>query len=273
MLTMDIIEKFLKSKIDNPDLCEDGIFHNESFIAVIDGVTPKGVLKWNTQSSGYHAKELLLAGLSQLTGPETAEQAFKFLNSVLYREYGEKAEYFLENPEERLQATLVIYSVYHKQIWFFGDCQCMINELVFTHEMKIDALLAEVRSVYLQLMLLEGKAIEELISFDPSQEIIFPLLKKQFLFSNRDLEYGFRVLDGFCNNFENIIVHHVPEHSSIVLASDGYPDIKPTLQLSEAELESIKQKDPLCINQYKSTRGFTNGKTSLDDRAYIRFNT
>jgi len=273
VLAMNIIEKFLESKFDNPNLCEDGIFHNESFIAVIDGVTPKGVIRWNNQSSGYHAKELLLMGLSQLSGLETAEQAFKFLNSILHREYGEKAEYFLSNPEERLQATLVIYSIYHKQIWCFGDCQYMINELIFTNEMKIDALLAEVRSVYLHLMILEGKTIEELLACDPSQEIIFPLLKKQFHFSNSDLDYGFSVLDGFCNNFKNIIVHSVPEHSTIVLASDGYPDIKSTLLLSEIELESIKQNDPLCINQYKSTRGFTNGKKSLDDRAYIRFIT
>lgn len=273
MFEITIIEKFLQSKVDNPDLCEDGIFHNESFIAVIDGVTPKGVIKWNNTSSGYHAKELILMGLSQLRGIETATEVFKILNSILHREYGERAEYFLHNPEERLQATLVIYSAHHKQIWCFGDCQCMINGMVFTNEMKIDGLLAEVRSVYLHLMLLEGKTIDELLSHDPSQEVIFPLLKKQFHFSNSDLEYRFNVLDGFCNDFKNIIIHNVPEHSTIILASDGYPMLRVTLQLSECELESIRQTDPLCINQYKSTRGFTNGKKTLDDRAYIRLIT
>ena len=273
VLIIKIIEKFLQSKFNDLRMCEDGIFHNERFVAIIDGVTSKGIIRWNHQSSGYHAKELILIGLSRLSGAETAAEAFEHLNSVLYKEYGEKTEYFQNHPEERLQATIVIYSVYHKEIWCFGDCQYMINEQIFTNEMKIDALLAEVRSVYLQLMLLEGKTMEELLACDPAQEIILPLLKRQFRFSNCNLEYGYSVLDGFCNHFKNLITHSVPEHSSVVLASDGYPILKPTLQLSEIELKSVMQNDPLCINQYKSTRGFTNGKKSLDDRAYIRFVT
>lgn len=273
VFAVEIIEQFLESKFENPALCEDGIFHNENFIAVIDGVTPKGVVRWNHQSSGYHAKEILLIALSQLNGTETATEAFKRLNAALHTEYGEQADYFLRHPEERLQATLILYSVHHKEIWCFGDCQCMMNGQPFTNEMKIDTLLAEVRSVYLHLMLREGKTMEELLAHDPSQEVIFPLLKKQFYFSNCDLEYGFSVLDGFCNDFQNVIVHPVPGHSEVALASDGYPILRSTLQLSESELASIKQSDPLCIHQYKSTRGFTNGKKSLDDRAYIRFTT
>lgn len=270
---IEVIEQFIRSKYDDPDLCEDGIFNSENFVAVIDGVTSKGVIKWNNRSNGYHAKEILLSGLSKLRGTETATEVFAFLNTTLYKEYGKEADYFFRYPEERLQATLVIYSVHHRQIWCFGDCQGMINGMPFTNEMKIDTLVAELRSVYLRLMLLEGKTVEELLDCDSSQDIIFPLLKKQFLLSNSDLDYGYSVLDGFCNDFNKLIVHNVLEHSEVVLATDGYPIIKPTLQLSELELECVKQNDPLCIDQYKSTRGFTNGKKSLDDRAYIKFIT
>ena len=270
---MAIIESFIKTKYDDPALCEDGIFHNENYIAVIDGVTPKGQLTWDGHSSGYHAKETILKGLSLLKGNETVIEALGFLNSLLYNEYDNKIEFFYNNSEERLQATLVIYSIHKRQVWRFGDCQFMINGKLYAEEMKIDALLAELRSVYLQLEIKQGKSVQELCNQDPSQEIIWPVLKKQFLFSNCDCEYGFSVLDGFCSEFGKAVVVDIPQKSSLVLASDGYPKLMPSLELSETELENLRINDPLCISIYKSTRGWTNGKKSLDDRAYVRFDT
>lgn len=270
---MFIIERFLQSKYDNPDICEDGIFVNEHFVAVIDGVTPKGRLKWKGHTSGFYAKELILSGLDRLAGTETYFKAFTYLNLLLLREYSGQQKYFLQNAEERLQATVVIYSVYHRQVWCFGDCQFMINGRLFTNEMEIDRLLAEVRSVYLALEIMQGKSVEELLVSDPSQVIILPILKKQFMFSNKSCKYGFSVLDGFCKDFGNIIKHDVSEGSTLILASDGYPVLKQTLSESERALNEIRLKDPLCIKIYKSTRGFTDGKISPDDRAYIKFET
>ena len=270
---MLIIENFLESKYDDISLCEDGIFHNENFIAVIDGVTPKGKIKWNGQTSGFHAKEVILKGLAELSGKETAPEALGCLNSLLYKEYGDRSSFFYDNPEERLQATLVIYNIYHREIWCFGDCQFIINDEVFVNEMRIDILLAELRSVYLQLEIRRGKTIQELCENDPSHNIILPILKNQFLFSNCDCEYGFSVLDGFCSDYSKAVIKKIPPNSLLVLASDGYPKLMPTLELSEAELDAVKRDDPLCISKFKSTRGFTDGKKSLDDRAYIRFRT
>ena len=68
------------------------------------------------------------------------------------------------------------------------------------------------------------------------------------------------------------MVKDIPTNSTDILASDGYPKLMRTLELSEAELENLRINDPLCINTYKSTRGWTDGKKALDDRAYIRFN-
>ena len=268
---MQVIECFIESKYDNLALCEDGIFYNDNFVAVIDGVTSKGQIKWDGHTSGYHAKEMIIRGLGQLKGGETAFEALSYLNTLLYNEYGDNTRFFRDNPEERLQATLVIYSINNKQIWCFGDCQFIINDEIFIDEMKIDILLAELRSVYLHLESKQGKTIQQLCAQDTSQDIIFPILKKQFLFSNSDSEYGFCVLDGFCNDYNKAVIKEVPQDSLLVLASDGYPKLMPTLELSEIELENLKINDPLCINIYKSTRGWTNGKKSLDDRAYIRF--
>ena len=270
--TMRIIEKFLASKTNDMAHCEDGIYIGQHYIAVIDGVTTKGKLLWNGKTSGYYAKEIIMHALDDLEGKESLEDVFQYINSVLRKSY-ENTDFFEKNPEERLQATIVIYSIHKAQIWRYGDCQYMVNDKAYTYEMKIDTLLSELRSVFLRLEMLRGVPISELSEHDPSQDILFPILKRQFLFSNKDCDYGFPVLDGFCQDFSFIETTDVPPDSVVILATDGYPKIHNSLAESEKYLCDLKQDDPLCITLYKSTRGFTNGKSSLDDRAYIKFQT
>jgi hypothetical protein len=149
----------------------------------------------------------------------------------------------------------------------------MIGDELFQEEMKIDALLSEIRSVYLQLEMKLGRTVQELCENDPSTDYIMPILIRQSLYANSNSEYGYGVLNGLPNDFSKMLIKDVPPESLVVLATDGYPNLMPTLELSEAELEKLRMTDPLCIHQFKSTRGWTNGKKALDDRAYIRFRT
>ena len=57
----------------------------------------------------------------------------------------------------------------------------------------------------------------------------------------------------------------------IVLASDGYPFLCPTLQESEERLAHQLTNDPMNILDFKATKGLQPGNLSFDDRAYIRF--
>ena len=272
-VTMKIIEQFIASKTNNDiNLCEDGIFAGEHFVAVIDGVTSKGQYRWDGGTSGYRAKEIIIHTLGTLSGTESRDSVFQALNEALSECY-QDVGFFHKNPEERLQATIVIYSTHAAQAWLFGDCQLLLNGKLYSNEMKIDGLLAELRSVYLELEMLNGAELEALCRNDPSQELIMPVLKRQFLFSNKDCEYGYPVLDGFCDDFSRVEAVDVPKHSEVILASDGYPILYPSLEESERYLDWLRENDPLCTRIFKSTRGFTNGKTALDDRAYIRFTT
>lgn len=58
--------------------------------------------------------------------------------------------------------------------------------------------------------------------------------------------------------------------NELVLASDGYPFLKPTLDESEAMLASQLGNDPLCMNTFKATKGLMAGNKSFDDRSYLR---
>ena len=57
----------------------------------------------------------------------------------------------------------------------------------------------------------------------------------------------------------------------IVLASDGYPHLAPTLAETEAWLDEQRRNDPLNIGEFKATKAFVEGNNSFDDRSYIRF--
>ncbi len=57
----------------------------------------------------------------------------------------------------------------------------------------------------------------------------------------------------------------------IVLASDGYPFLEPTLDQSERALAELKASDPHFISRFPTTKGFEPGRDSFDDRAYLRF--
>lgn len=56
----------------------------------------------------------------------------------------------------------------------------------------------------------------------------------------------------------------------IVLASDGYPVLCPTLEASEAALWALAERDPLMIGDYAGCRAFPAGEGSFDDRTFLR---
>jgi glycerophosphoryl diester phosphodiesterase len=57
----------------------------------------------------------------------------------------------------------------------------------------------------------------------------------------------------------------------IVLASDGYPTLCPTLEESEQKLKEQREKDPLNIGpDFQATKAFHPDYNSFDDRSYLR---
>ncbi|MDR7810982.1 hypothetical protein [Lacrimispora sp.] len=280
-MAVHIIEQSIIPKHIGSSLCEDGLFVNENFIAVIDGVTSKGTLTWpespggrpGNMTSGCYAKEVLLDALSTMPSDIDGAGAMDYLNESLARACRSRRSILEERPEERLQAVLILYSNSRREVWAFGDCQCLIGGIHHQQVKAIDSLLSQVRSLYIQTELLSGRTEASLFSHDTGREYILPLLRRQLLFANEDSDYGYDVLNGFPIRSDRVIIHTVPPHSRLVLASDGYPVLKETLAESEAALKELIQKDPLCFRENKGTKGLVMGNDSFDDRTYIRFDT
>ena len=79
------------------------------------------------------------------------------------------------------------------------------------------------------------------------------------------------MIDGFPVPAREVHVIDAAGAEMVVLASDGYPILRPTLAESETALKKALQDDPLMCRGWPSTKGLGPGRLSCDDRSYIRF--
>ena len=273
---MKIIEKYLVSKYNNINDSEDAIFISDNFIGVIDGATSKSSFSWGDLTSAEVAAQLICDTMENMPFNANAQETINLLNGSINRFYIKNQFYdtALDNPEDRLTASVVLYSKHHKEVWMVGDCQCIIDSKLYTNDKLVDKVISEIRAFFLHTEILKGKSIKDLQAQDTGRDFIMPLLKRQTRFQNQHgykSIYTYGVIDGFKTHKDHIKIIECPNAKQIVFASDGYPYLKPTLEESEIELKSLLSEDPLLISKYKSTKGLQNNQTSFDDRAFIKF--
>ena len=172
------------------------------------------------------------------------------------------------HPEERLCASAVIFSRLRREIWMVGDCQCLINGEVCENPKPYEHILAERRAERVRQLLADGKTADEILTDDMARATIIPQMLQEM--QNQNKTYA--VIDGFPIPETLVPVITLDFRPwEIVLASDGYPFLCSTLEASERRLAEQKASDPLNIEAFKATKGFTKGQLSFDDRTYIRF--
>ena len=265
-------EVFLKGK-KSPAASEDGIILTKDFAAVIDGATSKSAFAFEGKSSGRVSMELVLEAISEFPRDITAEDAVKAITKKIYDFYVKHnlLESVNETPGARLTSNGVIYSMERKELWQIGDCQAMVGDTHYMNDKEIDDIMSAARSAYNEVVLLQGKTLDDLRTQDVGRDFIFPFLKIQGALQNaHGHPYGFPVLDGFDIDMNQVLVIPI-KGKEIILASDGYPTLFKTLKESESFLKKVINEDPMLIRLYKSTKGVQKGLDSFDDRAYVRF--
>ena len=183
-----------------------------------------------------------------------------------------------EHPEERLTASAILYSRTRNEVWMVGDCQAIIDGKLYENGKPYEQEIARKRV----------ELIEQGLSPAEARKQIEPLLIEAML-SGQNQTYT--VIDGFPIYREGVkIVALKMKHASssietyfqeqtkpvsslneVVLASDGYPFLKPTLLASEAALAEQIANDPQNIHSFIATKGIVEGNKNFDDRTYIRF--
>ena len=296
---MEIIEQQLIGK--NPRKpCEDGIVVTPDFIAVIDGSTSKSSLRHSLfASNGRYCMQLVSRYLRKAPKGITCEAFCRGVTAYVRKHYRRsRLELMAREPWERMCASAVIFSRVSREVWMIGDCQCLLTPIIngerqapafYDNPKPYEQQLAEERAAYYHSTLntplgsaaLQSKEHSTLRSAPPlcpaknappstdeGRALIIPHMKEAMRRQNID----YAVVDGF-----PIPQQHVRKISldfrpwEIVLASDGYPFLCPTLQESEERLARQLSTDPMNILDFKATKGLQPGNLSFDDRAYIRF--
>lgn len=254
---------------NNPLTCEDGLYIDKHIVAIIDGVTSKGTLLWEGKSSGCYAKDILLQYLQENDVSNlSAKELFTQLDQVLANAVKATTEDIA--IEDYPRATVIVYNALYSEVWNYGDCQCRIDDIVHTHKKEVDTINEALRAETLQDYVKKGYSTEQLLAHDYGRIAIQENLIQQFQYENKKVEYGYPVLNSQGINEKFIKTYKIKPGTNIVLASDGYPKVERTLEESEKELKRLLKEDPLCIYEYKATKGLKPGNVSFDDRVYCR---
>lgn len=271
---MYVIEQFTKGKKGYPDQCEDLFIINSNFVAVIDGATNVSGGLYDGKTPGRIAAETIKNSIESLPAEATPSKLLKEINQAMraMHENYQIKEIIEKDVWKAPTASLAIYSRHHQEIWQIGDCQFMLDGVLYQNEKEIDRITGEARSLFLESEIKQGKTIEELLENDTGWKFILPLIKQQYYLQNDSSnQYGFEVINGFPVDEARIKITPVPKKTKeLVVASDGYPFLKPTLEESEASLLQLMKEDPLCFRRYKSAKGLIKGNLSFDDRTYVR---
>lgn len=288
---MKIIESSIIGK-KSPEACEDGMVVTDDFIAVIDGSTSKTPKHLNSDmKNGRYAMMLISEYIrEELKADASVDEFCQGVTAYIYNKVYEMLgveERLKEHPEERLTASAILYSRTKNEVWMVGDCQAIIAGKLYENGKPYEEKIARKRV----------ELIEQGLSPAEARKQIEPLLIKAML-SGQNQTYT--VIDGFPIYREGVKVVSVSDScsvqdsvpasdsvpcsdsvsasgtipsssSEIVLASDGYPFLKPTLAASEAALAEQIANDPQNIHSFIATKGIVEGNKSFDDRTYIRF--
>ena len=288
---MKIIESSIIGK-KSPEACEDGMVVTDDFIAVIDGSTSKTPKHLNPDmKNGRYAMMLISEYIrEELKADASVDDFCQGVTAYIYNKVYEKLgveERLKKHPEERLTASAILYSRTRNEVWMVGDCQAIIAGKLYENGKPYEEKIARKRV----------ELIEQGLSSAEARKQIEPLLIKAML-SGQNQTYT--VIDGFPIYREGVKVVSVSDScsvqdpvpasdsvpcsgsvsasgtisvssSEIVLASDGYPFLEPTLAASEAALAEQIANDPQNIRSFIATKGIVEGNKSFDDRTYIRF--
>ena len=188
---------------------------------------------------------------------------------AINKHYGRKQMAELTaHPEERMTASVVLFSRLRREIWMIGDCLCLLNGELLENPKPYEQKLAEMRAEKVKELLTAGKTQEDILTNDEARASIIPHMLQEM--KNQNVTYS--VVDGFPIPEQLVPVLMLDFRPwEIVFASDGYPFLCPTLKESEARLRHQRETDPLNIGNFKATKGFVPENHSFDDRTYIRF--
>ncbi len=250
------------------------------FVAVIDGSTSKSNYRHSLfRSNGRYAMQLVSRFVRNMPKTITAEEFLTGVTAYIRKHYKKSLlQRLAEHPEDRLTCSAIVFSRVCRELWMVGDCHCLLTPLrtdgtteehqYYDNPKPDESRLAAMRAAEVRRLLSAGMSQDELLRNDIARPTIIPTM----LESMRQQNVSYSVIDGFHiprQHTRIITLDFIPWE--IVMATDGYPFLCPTLAESEQRLQQQRTADPLNIGDFQATKGFHPDNNSFDDRTYIRF--
>lgn len=274
---MQIIEQVITGKT-SLEKCEDAYIVTDNFAAVADGSTSKSNLPpLSCQlTHGQIASRCVCSYLAQCTQDIDLHTFCEGVTKALQEQYSIyrpelPLQHFSSHPEDRFTCSAIIYSAFRNEIWMIGDCHCLLTyadetSRYYDNPKPMEAVLAAQRSEHIKTLLAKGATVEDIRKDDKGRASIIPALKESMKAQNRD----YAVIDGFPIPLDKVMVINAKGAENIILASDGYPQLFPTLAETEQYLQQLLANDPLLITEYQATKCWHPANSSFDDRCYIK---
>lgn len=263
---MRLIEMFTCSKTGNEKLNEDVVYFDGNFAAVIDGATSKSGVVINGITEGKFASQTVSQLLKKVDAHLSPQEIVIHLSNGL-----REASLDMGFPQKP-SAVITVYNDIRKELFTYGDCPYKINGKVYPNIKVNDIEIARQRATIIKNALDNGLSIADIQEDDIGRKIIVQkLIDEAETKANLRGDGGYPVLNGDEPIEKYITVHSIHSASEIIITSDGYPEIFPTLKQTEENLFALLKKDPLCINELCGTKGVMAGNISYDDRSYMRF--
>lgn len=268
-MTYETVEASCLDKSGRPDQGDDAIYLGDDLCAVLDGVTSDSVCDCCGRSAGKLAVDAVVAHFETMDPSTGLTEFLRDVQSTMTSWFDRH-----HVDETGFAASAAVWNAAREELWFIGDCHAYVDGEQVAFTKPIDEAAATVRSAVLRARLIEGESLETLRSVDPGRDAIRPLLRSQSQLRNNlrgggDLAYAAlsttEVPRALCEVYR--VADDIPE---IILASDGYSVLMPTLAQTEARLSEMLAADPLCIGELRGTKGVTPGNASFDDRTYLR---
>lgn len=263
---MSVIEQFVEGKSDDRT-CEDMIIITDDFAAVVDGASDATGARFEGKTGGRLAAEVIAASILRRKADIDARSFADTLSAALAKAVGH-----LPAKTRWPAAVVACVSRHRREVWRIGDCNVVVDGVEHASTFLIDDAASRFRAAVNAALLANGTPIDEILERDPGSEARRVLTDNQQYLANTVGPWGYGCINGGRVPSEFIEVFPIPDRpAEVILTSDGYPVVLPTLGETEATLARLIRDDPAAIGELwpigKSTRP---GSNAPDDRAYLR---
>lgn len=256
----------------------------DDFVAVVDGSTSKSPTRIDPEvSDGRLCMTIVADFIERMPAGIGMHDFCRGVTAAVYNIYVSRARdtaRLLMNPTHRMAASCAVYSRQRQEVWMVGDCQCIVAGRCYDNPKPYEQRVADIRAAHIHRLFDEARATgipideltHDLMTTDSGREAAIGELISACAYQN----VTFAVIDGYTMPLHCVKVISTKAEprtttQEIVLATDGYPVLCPSLQESEEALARQLTEDPLCIGAFRATKGLMHGRRSFDDRSYIRF--